>query len=331
MRRRGKKMFFGTENIKVKNFFVLCDAIGHTGTCTRKTIAEITALSYPTVSKTVELLLDMGIIREKSCGKNYVYSFNEKSYFAVADMRGTFRMTLTDLGGTELYSSVHKEADTFFFDEKLSLFFRDTSILAKRKLPKGKLCGVCVILPSLSEAYRDTRSVLTSSERLKKLISSYFNCTNIITVTAADAVTEMCSKKRCLIILKEPCGVLCKVCGYGWGGLATLKSVSTTALGRCRTSEELAKEIACAVGNICGVFSPEDIYIDGDRLFSVSAFPRRFKEALARFNCVSEDSLPEIICSGGSLTVTAGARILRHRYIEDLITNAKEINNKNKL
>lgn len=319
-------MFFGIEDTKTKNFFAICNSIASNHECTRNSLAQTAHLSYPTVSKTVEHLLDIGIITERQSGKSYVYSFNKRYYIAVADLRGKFYMAFTDLGGHELSRMAHKESGAFFYDEKLSMFLRDSSIIGKRSFPKGYLCGVSVILPSIDDRYRDTRGILSSEARLKALVSSYFKTQNVCISPAVDAVIEMLSDTKSLVIMKEPSSVICRVIGYGCDNTGILKSVSTVSLGKCSSSDELAAEIACAVGNLCDLLRPEAIYVDGECMFSASAFPRKFKTALASFNCVDSESLPPIFHTSGTLAVSAGARLVRCAMIKNKIDSSKERN-----
>ena len=317
-------MFFGIEDTKTKNFFAICDSIASNPECTRNSLTQTANLSYPTVSKTVEHLLDIGIITERQIGKSYVYSFNKRNYIAVADLRGKFDMIFTDLGGHELSRIAYKESGAFYYDEKLSLFLRDSSIIGKRSFPKGYLCGVCVILPSIDDKYRDTRGILSSEARLKALVSSYFKTQNVCISPAVDAVSEMLSDTRSLIIMKEPSSVICRVIGYGCDNTGILKSVSTVSLGKCSSSDELAAEIAYSVGNLCDLLRPEAIYVDGESMFSASAFPRKFKTALASFNCVEHESLPPIFHTSGTLSISAGARLVRCALINTKIDSSKE-------
>ncbi|MBQ8524663.1 MAG: hypothetical protein IJ457_08585 [Clostridia bacterium] len=308
-------MFEGIEKIKNKNIFAICNAVSAERTVTRSSLGELSSLSYQTVSKAVELLLDLGIITERQKGKNYVYSFKTSYYFAIADLRGSFHTVFTDIGGRELFSLRYNESGAFFFDEKVSMFLRDSSIIAARRFPRGKLKGVGIILPSADEAYRDTRSILLSEKRLKRLISAYFHETNIITLKGIEGAARVCMDKRGLIIMKEQDSVYLSAVGYGTAKAIRIKSVASTKLGECRSSEELAKVLACAVGNISELLSPEVILVDGDRMFAVSAFPARFKSTLAVYTCISEQELPNICHYDGSLALLGTAALLR----DDLI------------
>jgi len=313
------KIFFSSNNIKINNFFTVCDAIAANNTPTRKFIAEESGLSYPTVSKTLETLLDLGVLKEKTDGKSYIYRFNDKFLFAVADLRESFRMTFTDLGGCNKYSFNFKEDDSFFYDEKLSLFLRDASFMAKRRFPKNTIIGVSVILPSIIDKRRDTRGILSSKERLFRLIGSYFPSTHAEVTNGMACTTHLFDNKRGIVIMYEQRKVLCTAVGYGVDRVSVLKSVNTTKLGKCLSSDELASEISFAVGNLCDVLEPELIVIDGSGMFTASAFPRKFRDSLLRFNCTDEYKLPEIRHTSGDLSIVGAISLQRREYVTKLL------------
>ena len=127
-------MFSKLDKTKRKNFFALCDALSILHSASRKKLAEHTGLSYPTVSNAVENLLDMSIFKEKLVGKSYLYSFTDKHCIAIADLRNKFRMVYCDFCGKELFSFDFKESDTFFYDEKLSLFLKSATVYERKNL-----------------------------------------------------------------------------------------------------------------------------------------------------------------------------------------------------
>ena len=312
-------MFFETNKIKSKNFFVLCDAVANTSPSTRKTIKEHTSLSYPTISRAIEELLDIGILKERFDGKGYTYSLSDKYFFTIADVRDSFRTVFTDLGGKKLSSFDFKESSAFFFDEKLSLFLRNTATIQAKHFTKNACSGFALLLPCVFEPYRDTRGILSSRERLEKLVSSYFPGQTVLLTSAIDAAAELCTQKKAIIIANECSGVILRIVGYGSDRITRLRSLRSTSFTNFKSTAELAREVAYSVGNLCSTLSPDEILIDGSGLFGISTFPKHFKSALALFNCVSEDGISCVRHYRGDAAVHGAVRLLRNAFIDKLI------------
>lgn len=313
-------MIFSGDNVRLNNIFSVCDAIAMAKARTRKDILKYSGLSRPTVARAVESLLDTGLINERLAGSCYRYRMNPVCIYAVADLRCGFFMSFADGTGRELRKIEFRELGLFYYDERLSLFFRNFSQSFKRLFPKGRLVGIAVILPSGDGEFRNTSSILDSPERLRKLVLSYFRIENIAILKALDAACEMTVDKRALVILKEQTNIFAMAVGYADERVADLKTVLKTVgrseLGSCSTGASLAAELAYAVGNLCTLLSPQEIYLDGDGLFAFSAFPRRFREALAGYIGIEQQLLPETLHSDGSLVRCGAVRHLRCKYIE---------------
>lgn len=313
---RNDKMIFSGDNVRLNNIFTVCDAIAMAKARTRKDILAYSHLSRPTVIKATEALLDTGLINERLAGDHYRYRMNPVCIYAIADLRYGFFMTFTDGTGRVLRKIEFHELSVFYYDERLSLFFRNISQSFKKLFPKGRIVGIAVILPSGDDEYRNTRSILGSQERLLKLVSSYFSVKNIAVLKAVDAAAEMIKNERALLIIKEETRVFARAVGYADENVAVLKTVGRTEIGSCCTGASLAAELAYAVGNLCTVLAPEEIYLDGDGLFAFSAFPRRFREALSGYLGIESAALPNAHHSDGSLVLCGAVRYLRCKYIE---------------
>ncbi len=311
-------MILGGDNTRLENIIAACDAFAVPGTRTRRAVEQLSSLSRPTVLRAIEALLDTGLINEQYRDGRYSYRMNPACLYAIADLRGGFRMSYADGTGRVLHSYTFRELDAFFYDEKLSVFLRSGSLEVKKLFPKYRLIGVCVILPSSDTEHRNTKSILSSSDRLSALLDSYCSCKCRVILRASDSAEYMLQGRRALLVLKEGAEIYARAIGYGCTSGCLLKTVGRTRLGRCPTGAALAAELAFALGNICTLLSPDELYLDGGELFSFSAFPRLFKEALAAYCCIDESELPQIHHSDGSLVIRGAVRRLRCDYIEKM-------------
>ena len=205
----------------------------------------------------------------------------------------------------------------YFYDENLSFFLKDVSLLLKRKHKSISFYGMAVITPDDTAHYHGSKSILRNTERIAHLLRSYFDVPCVLCTGQSKAAALYAYKESSLVIKKDHSVIKCFYTRSETILPAILKSEKATAIGKNSDgASALAKETAYAVGNVCQIVRPQKLYLDGDGVFLLPSFIRSFTEALAEFTCVEECDLPQIICTDGSLPILGANKELRHKYIE---------------
>lgn len=312
-------MFINSENVRLKNFFLISDFLGKNGSSDRKTIAEGTSLSYITVTKAMEDLLDIGLITESKHGKSFYYALSSKLYFIVFTINSdSFLMTLCDISGTVKDRISYNPNDMYFYDENLSFFLKDSSVIMKRRHKNIKLIGASVLLPDDTSKFHGTKSILADKDRLSLLIKSYFNAPNVICIGESAACTLLNKDETNLIIRTDSCNAVCFRTDVTDPVPAILKSEDSSQISLTADGiSAFAREIARAVGNVTLILRPTRLCFDGDHIFSIPTFKRTFVSSLSEFTCLREEDVPEIVVTNGDLPIFGCAAEIRRNFIKN--------------
>ena len=318
MRKEEVFLFSDIGNIKTKNFFVISDSIADLSSVSRKNICDYSGISYNTVAKAVESLLDIGLICEKLSGKTYEYSLSRKHCFIIFDLSDKgFAFTVCTLKGEKIDRLIYRPNDSYFYDENLSFFMKDMSRHTKNRYKNLTFIGGAVILPDNVEECCGTKNILKDWRRLSHLVRSYFDIHCVLCDTASQMAAYYPSVSPSLTIRNHGNEISCFITGVGEIHPSTLKSERASILKSTgESASSLARSIAYAVGNTCRLLYPKKIYLDGEGVFLLPSFAREFITALGEFTCLPESLLPEIVCTNGTMALLGAATELRHRYIE---------------
>ena len=320
-----KKLFCFASKVRLKNFFAVCDAVAAYTSADRRTIADITGISPQTVTKAVEFLLDAGILSENSSKKPFMYSFTANRAVGVVDLtQQDLRFSIYTIDGKLLRELTSQNDPSYFYDENLSFFLHESAAFVKTRMPRITLFAVTAIISPGDINQRGTRSMLTDTDRLCSMITSYFGGSEI-------SATDSVSASQYSLIgnpVYRGSSVICTIDGTSAVCIAVDDSVllGSTPLRDRRgvilpaesvINAYLSQEMAAAIGNVIGMLSPNRLFIDtakrpGDITES------RVSEILTNYFGAHGFTVPNIIMCRIPMSHAGAVRRARETVVREL-------------
>ncbi len=315
-------MFCEKISVKHKNFIKILDSLATGGSKTRSEVKESTSLSQATVVSALEVLLDMGLVREEIKVNISRFRITDDVLFPLLDLtEGDFSACLVDLCGRVKYRSVYRYSDAYFFDENLSIFMRSASAMLKGKQGTAKSLPVAIVRGGDTPLRQTTKGILGSSERLGTLVRGYFGDVSFTLERDVDVAikgVESVYGNEEFFILKR-CGgdIYCTYvnkngsCHHG-----VLRCEELSHLGRGGVKPE---NIAKSLGNLVSVLRPRRIVFDSTIQAAGEGFIGEFGRVLSLF-LDGEASLPDLEASSEPLHISGFAKLIRDGYFEEQLS-----------
>lgn len=184
----------GTSNVELKKIFqknAIIEYLYHLGPTSNPDIARLTKMSSPTITKLLQELIDLGIIKDMGIGQSIggrkpnLYGINPNARYIIGvdvDCRmvklGVFNLANEAVSEIITYFGNVKDKNEMFTD----LFRRLDEVLAKANLDKSLFLGIGVSIPGLinsktGQTYMDVR---INGKSIVELFEDHYQLPTII-------------------------------------------------------------------------------------------------------------------------------------------------------
>lgn len=313
-------MFHNLSLVRHKSFAAVTDFLFLNGKQTKSSIVSSTGLSYVTVTKVLEYLLDFNMAREYDLNGKTEYSLYDELPVAVIDLSDDSYSAYTYLLDSSFKENRLTSPDyRFFNNERLSIFLHDCATLLSRD--KNSRPSVHIILPS-RELYR-SKQFTDVKKNILRLCQSYFKSFNVSYHTESDCIGAFANtthkNKSIMCITAKNNRIYAAVSSArNKVKLNLIRNTETELLAAETDSKKTAAAIASALGNTILLLGTETVYFDNIPLFRDNDFTVTFERALKVFLGEDHPKRLEIVVHSKSLVGIGTVHIAYQEYCKRL-------------